>query len=375
MADHLQVSFLPWLGLRESFCLGPITLWPFTLEAEKRIADQGIRDHLTKYFRSYVDHQGKPVDRITVCSHRQPDFRCLDDPEYKELRSAIDIFTFATIAPQIKVAVCADNRSMGPPSAEMFEMITQNFRTGSDDIAVRAGTIVHGGWKIGEITFPKPLATGGTFGDPDKELVKGFDSCFTPEFPVAVRERFSQALEWFRMSHAEGSDVSALSKVVMMATAFEILLHFPRQEKRKYFVEYMEKHVASDKFHKDNRTAQNGKTFPLSLGGCWAWDFYELRSRIVHGDQVPATDLIYRGWLTHLIVADLVFLECVKRDLFLHGCIGENVRACTKKWHELFPGEPLDTLEKTVARWLFGFSNVHEALGWIPKTEAEASEG
>lgn len=365
-SNNLQISFLPWTGFKKNIKLGPVTFWPYYIEAKQKISDPAIKRHLDNYFRSYVDYQGKPVDTIIVCSHGNVDFRSLSDFEYGDLRNAIDILIFGAIGPQIKRAVCANNRSWGPPSADVFELVTQNFHPGSDYIAVKTGSLINGGWKIGEITFPKPWATGGSLWSLEEELIEGFDKCFLDGFSVDFRERLFRSLEWFRLAHVEGSQVSILSKVVMMATGFEILLQFPREGKRKHFVDYMEKHIASNDFHKDNRTTDKGKSFTLSLAGCWAWDFYELRSLIVHGDTVPPA-LIYKDWITHLIVADLVFLECVKRELFDHKCIGNNVRSCAKEFDKLFHNNSEGTPTEPLARWFLGFNDVHRALGWIPK--------
>lgn len=374
MSGNLQVSFLPWAKFAKTVALGPITFWPYyNIEGNQMVSDPEIKAHLDKYFSSYVDHQGRPVNTITVCSHGKVDFRSLNDSEYRDLRNAVDILIFAAIAPQTKGAVCANNNSLAPPSADIFEVVTQNFRPASDNIAVQAGSLLSGGWKIGEITFPKPWATGGALWNFEEEVIKGFDKCFSAGFSVDVHERIFRSLEWFRMAHVEGGQVSELSKVVMMATGFEILLQFPRERKRKHFVDYMEKHIASSAFHKDNRTTDRGKSFNMSLVGCWAWDFYELRSRIVHGDLIPSNDLIYRDWITHLIVADLVFLECVKRELFEHKCIGNNVRSHAKKLDKLFSNEPEGASIEPLARWFLGFNSVHRALGWIRQKRAPNS--
>jgi hypothetical protein len=162
---------------------------------------------------------------------RGPDFKSLSDIEYKDLRNAVDALIFSYISTGVKDAVCANNRSMGPPSADVFQLVTQNFRIGSDDIAVQAGSVTHV-WRISEIIFSKPWSTGGMFGSFEDELLKGFDGCFSAEFPAEVRERFFRSLEWFRMAHIEAEGVSNLSRVVMMATAFEILLQFSRNGKR-----------------------------------------------------------------------------------------------------------------------------------------------
>jgi len=370
--EHSQISFLPWAGLREELRIGPIIFWPFS-KAKCKIHNERMLNHLTKYFRSYVDHQSKPVDTITICSHKNIDFRILYNEEYNDLRNAVNVLIFCIIAPQTKIAVCANNNSMGPPSAEVFQLITQNFKPGDDHIAVRAGSVLSGEWKIGEINFPKPWSTGGNFGTPDTELIKSFNKVFDSTFPQDTRERLFRSLEWFRLAHVEDDEVSPLSKIVMMATAFEILLQFPRKNKRKYFVDYMEKNIASDNFNKDNRATDKGKTFQLSLAGCWAWDFYELRSSIVHGDHVDPKQFKYkapdRNWLTHLIVADLIFWECVKRELFNQKCIGDDVRKCAKEWDKVFPNEPEETPEKPLVNWFLGFNDVHKALGWLKEKD------
>jgi len=157
---------------------------------------------------------------------------------------------------------------------------------------------------------------GGSFGIPNEEIVKGFGKCFALDFLHELKQRLFRSLEWFRLAHTENDQVSDLSKIVMMSTAFEILLKFPVDGKRKYFTDYVENNISSDKFLRGTRTNHNGKTFDMSLVSCWAWDFYAIRSKIVHGDSVPYKDLIFKDWITHLIVSDLVFLECLKRELF-----------------------------------------------------------
>lgn len=367
--DYLAVSFLPWAGLKDEIKIGSVIFWPFEMKDEK-IKNSEIKEHLAKYFKSYVDHKGKPVDTITIASYGNIDFQPLDKDKRSELRSAVNILIFTTIAPQVKVVLCANNRSIGPPSSEIFQLITQNFRPMDDNIAVQAGSLLSGGWKIGEITFSKPWAMGGAFGTPDKELLNGFNKVFDT-FPSNsnVREKIFRSLEWFRLSHVESDEVSIVSKVIMMATAFEIFLQFPQQGKRKYFVEYMENNIASEKFKKDYRKSKGERSFQLSLAGCWAWDFYELRSRIVHGDSILKDDLIYKDWITHLIVADLVFLEAVKRKLYRYGCIGKNVKTYLEEFDKLCPNEPPGNAEELLTRWFLGFDDVHKALGWIGETE------
>lgn len=371
MNQHLQISFMPWAGLRNSITLGPLTFWTYSREAGNKINDPTLRGYLDRYLESYVDNKGESVDTVTVCSHGKSDFRILNDSEYQELRNCADALIFSVIASQGRNAVCANNRNFGPPSSDAFELVTQNFKMDNDYVHVRAGSLTSGGWKIGEITFSRPWTMGGSFGRPNEELISAFSKCFSIEFPKDIRERLFRSLEWFRLAHTESEQMSDLSKVVMMATGFEILLKFPKNGKRKYFVEYIESNISSDDFNRGIRTDHKGKDFDMSLAACWAWDFYELRNKIVHGDSVPYSELVFRDWITHLIVSDLVFWECVKRELFKNKCIGQNVYECAEKITKSTAEDEKEAVTEALARWFLGFKEVHKALGWLPEKNSE----
>ena len=368
---HLQISFMPWAGLKNSITLGPVSFWPYSKEANSKINDPKVKNYLDRYLESYVDNRGESVDTITVCSHGKNNFRTLNDIEFQELRNCTDALVFSVIAPQGKNAVCANNRNFGPPSSDAFELVTQNFNIDNDYVHVRAGSLTSGGWKIGEITFSKPWTMGGSFDNPNEELIDAFSRCFTKGFPKDIRERLFRSLEWFRLAHTESEQISDLSKVVMMATGFEILLKFPQNGKRKYFVEYMESNISSDDFNRGIRANHKGKNFDMSLAACWAWDFYGLRSKIVHGESAPYTELIFRDWITHLIVSDLVFLECVKRELFKKKCIGSNVYECVEKITKLSVEDEKTAVTEVLARWFLGLKQVHQALGWLRENNSE----
>lgn len=339
MNEHYQISFMPWVGLKKAFTIGPVTFWPYPDEAASRINDKEMRLYLDRYFKSYVDNTRQPIHPIIVCSHGDPCFRPLSEAEHQVLRSCCDIMVFVTIAPQVRSAISGMNKTLGPPSSDAFELITQNFLLNSDDIHVQSGTRTSAGWRIGEITFSKPWSVGGSFGSPNEALMTAFHKCFDSGFPQDLKERLFRSLEWFRLAHTENEQISEPSKIVMMATAFEILLQFPKNGKRKYFVEYMETNISSREFNREVRTDHNTKSFELSLAGCWAWDFYELRSKIVHGDPIVSSDLVFHDWITHSIVADLLLLECMEREFLANRCIGDR--------------------------------QVHVALGWISDKDSE----
>jgi hypothetical protein len=361
---------MPWAGLRDELSIGPVDFWPFYTKAEEKIKDKPVKDHLSRFFKCFVDNVGKPVESVVVCSCGAIDFRPLSETEARNLRAAVDCYIFASITNGTRMGVCRDNRTLAPPTADRYALYARNFRPEDRGLGIRAGSMLTYYTDMEEVRISQPFAMGGSFGGPDQELLQGLSKVFAPEFPADVRERLFRALEWYRLAQTEAEVVSWLSKVVMMATAFEILLEFPRNGKRKHFVEYMEREIRTPEFRTDTRTDNGGKTHTLSLVGCWAWDFYELRSRIVHGDPVAAEEIQYKGWITHLIVSELVLLECVKRLLYRHGCIGDVLRRGAAEWAK-DSTESVEAIEKEMLSGMLGLDldGVQEALGWIPPIE------
>ena len=365
------VSFMPWAEpVKKELQIGPVSFWRFANQADSKIKEPAVTEYLTKYFKLYVDHKGNPVNTAIICSHGDINFRPLNEKDHTELRNAVDSLIFSIIAPQAANAVCMNNKFMGPPSSEVFQFFHQMFQPGKKSIHVKSGSLTMG-WRTNVITFQKPWSTGGSWGTPDRELIAGFNKVFDPSFPKDIRDRIFRSLEWFRLAHVEIDEVPQLSKLIMMSTAFEIFLQFPERGQRRYFAEYMERNIASSEFKKDYRVMdQKERPKELSMAGCWAWDFYKLRSRIVHGDPISNGDLIYRDWITHLIVADLVFLELIKRKLYEHGCIGEGINYTLQN---IFSQESEDSLKAKdiFMRDILEFTRVHAALGWLNKKKVK----
>ena len=363
---------MPWAGLTSELQIGPITFWSYQTTAKTKLSDRSIRDHLDRYFACYVDHAGKAARTAVVCTYKRKEFGDLSQKEASQVRMAVDALLFLIISDATKHSVCNNNRTMGPPSADRFELIAQDFQPGNDDISVRAGSVRSSGWKIGTISFPMPWCMGGSFGLPNQELVEGFTKAFKREFPHDLRNRLFRSLEWFRYAHTESDVVSPLSKVVMMATAFEIILNVPNTRSKKIWIaEQIEKRCAGPRSLKKTRRYGKGKAFTRPKIAWWAHDFYDLRNFIVHGDPINRRRLQHKAhgksWITQLIVADIVFWECVTRELYDHKCIGANARSCSADWAKMFPNEPAGSIEANLANWFLGYDDVHRSLGWLPK--------
>jgi len=161
---HYQVSYLPWIRLGP-MKIGAVEFLPFYhADTKKKIKDKKIYRFLENYFQSYVHNDLKPVDTITLVFHKDIDF-AVSDFNRNEARKAVDAIIFSTITKSSVIGISSSNRSMGPPSSETYQLLHKNFHPDDTHLAVRAGSSLHGGYKIGEVKFTKPWTIGG-FGAP-----------------------------------------------------------------------------------------------------------------------------------------------------------------------------------------------------------------
>jgi hypothetical protein len=370
----MQISFLPWAALAKTAHFGPIAIWPYWREREQRIPDQALRVYLDRYFSSYVDHRGRPVDTICVCTFGQvEDCRAMNRDDAL-LRYAIDSLTYVAIMPDMLAGVLSDNDSIVPANAERYQLITQSFDLARNDVAVNSGSVLQGGYTIGEITFVQPWSLGGAgFQHPDWSVLKALAALWEAR-SAGFLPRIARALEWFRLAHLDLDGVDWRARVVMMATAFEIILQIPfTNQKKQAILDAVDKFPGKSTLRIESRTIgkKNDVVLTASARAWWVYDFYELRNKIAHGEVVAPAELASpfpkRQWLTQLIGADLVFRECLTWLLFEAQFLGENVRASVADWSQI-GGQTADdptALTETIALCMLGIEDVYKTLDWL----------
>jgi hypothetical protein len=347
---EIAVTILPWAGLKQDIQVGPVTFWPWD---PSKIQDEEIKNQLERFFKIFVDHYGKTVNTVTICSHGKPDFHILaDEKEYNELLAAINILAFSSICPAIKRGVCSNNNSIAPPNSECFDLFRQKFKI-PDDRSVVVSTRSSLNWEvIDKVHISMPWGVSNFLGsNPNDELIGAFDKVFDDSFSSETRERLFRSLEWFRFAHPDANNVSEASRLVMMSTAFEILLDFPEQRKSLYFAQQIENKLKKDKSISETRT-YNNKQCTYTKAACWAYDFYQLRSKIVHGEPFKPEDGRYKDWINYNIVADLVFWELIVKELFENDCFGEEATEFDRNFNEFLS-------------WRTMKNDYHKVLGWI----------
>lgn len=382
-----QVSFLPWAGLDTGQRIGGVDMWRVCeAELDRRVSDASVREHLKRYFKCYVTPFGKPADSIIVCELESRDFSVLADTDLVRIRRAADALYFVATSTQTWWSIGGGHQSPSP-NAEQFQLVHQNFRPGSDYIAIESGNVLNGGVRIDTVRFTRPWHVGVWHLQPNKHVLAAVDRLLDPDFDATTRERFTRCFEWFRLAHAGADEVSPFSRVVMMATAFEVLLQVPRNGKTQFFAEAIDERLLQSGHTKTAVKMWPGakRTTDLAPMGIWARDFYDLRSAIVHGDDIEPERLRFlspvRRDLTHLMVADLVLWECVVRELRTLGLLridGDPPKLIdpTAGTTEVLPSPDLAAVwGDVIFRLIFSLNQVHEALGWLPLRERQTRKG
>ena len=358
-----EVLFMPWAGLGVPITIGPFQFVPWS---KLSVVDQGIRDYLNRYFGRYVDHFGKAVKSVTLVSLDSDNFTPSPYLPHEEPRNAVNVLIFSTIGAQVIATVRDNDNNLAPPTADRYQLLQKSFRPTDEVVAVQVGGSTHIG-AIKDIFFPMPWDLGGRFTAPNEDMVAALGKLMDGTASRNIRTRIFRALEWFRLAHIASNGIGDLSRVVMMATAFEILFEIPEgQGKTKKFVEEVASHLKQPTTKMETRNVtikrrnKKGTSKPVnrSLPGWWANDFYDLRSRVVHGDEIDQERLRFRDWISQLIVADVVFWQCVTSELYQQGYLGSEIHA--------MKDDPDAAPMVGLLECLLLDSNSHRTLGWIP---------
>lgn len=316
-----QVSILPWLKSL-NIQIGNVIFWEYDSSS---IKDKETVRYLDKYVKCYIDKHLEPIKKVTIASYKDKNNFCpLTNEESLEVSFARNILCFLFIAEQSRIALGSNNYSIGPPSADVFDMIFQNFTPGTEDIAVKSGSMTSGGWTLNEIHFQEPWSTGGFFKNIHKNIYGGINSLLLSKKDDEIKNRILRSMEWYRLAHIENESISQFFKVVMIATAFEIIFDIPNQpDKAGFLADKIDQTVARTGHSQATRVygKDGSKSKTRSIAAWWGWDFYKLRNSVVHGDALSSKDLIYFDWITHSIVADMLFYSYIAYILHEAGYI------------------------------------------------------
>lgn len=317
MASYNQIAFLPWAALRSELQVGPVQFWPFNRQtACKYVADVPTRQFLYRYFRRYRNPLAKTVGTVVVCSLGCINHRILNNDELDDIRTAINCLAFSVIGPDTKSKLDSYPPGMPKESGRRYDLYIQNFTHENFRLSVP----FYGSVELNKIQLVRGMNISGHPISPDRELLAALGKFLWSNAALSRRVPIARGLEWFLYAHKAADNLSVPSQIVMMATAFEILLQVQSEQyKASSIATKLEALIgANDWAKKHSRPIRykNGvKHKTRTLPGWWIWKFYQIRNRIVHGESLSETDI----WITmkdnrkysQVSVATAVFLEAI----------------------------------------------------------------
>jgi hypothetical protein len=370
-----QVHFLPWAGIKKPLQIGRVTIEPWR-SVRSRLPKPAVT-FLDVYFKRYVNNDGTSVDDIALVFAGTDPIGDITPIQRRVLRRAVDALTFASTLPHLLTILRTQNTSFGLPRSERFQMITQFFQSGQTSVAVVSGGVMHA-WGLADVHFCIPWCAGSSMYQTDEDVLTALGLVLNGRRGAPTRERLFRALEWFRLAHTGSDDTDDASRLVMMATTFEVLLEPPNPfQKRSAMGEALTVLTQRpDLKVKDVKIAN--KIYKFNAPAAWLDIFYQVRNSIVHGDKLKQKSLAYpvagRPWLTHLHVADLVMWEIVLWELVAVKLLGKDAMHLAMAFAKLFSGKVTPSLVRHIAASNLGIDDMHKNLAWC-KSQRDASAG
>ena len=289
----MQIAFFPYVQVKEDIELGDFVLWPFYERKDKYIRDPQIKEYLKRYFGRYFDcYNDKLLQTITILSPKGGVgiFRELASEEKSRVWTIAHILTFTAIS-----YLC-----IFPVNSDAFLIYVQSFTPGED------GVVIHGTYcsELSLVKFVKPpyIKRGILpINSLDSKLLEALGQASLVKEDKGTT-RIMRSLEWYYYAHSGAESISEFSKIVMMSTAFEMLLDLPDNKRcnfRKQICDLVDPMLDE-----------------------WAKEFYDLRSAIVHGALMNVERLWYKrdkNNKSHLQIANRVFRVVVKKKLCEKG--------------------------------------------------------
>lgn len=302
--------------------------WQFK---DQYIPNPQIRERMRQFCELYVDTSQNVLQTMTIAViDENYEFAVLTDDQMDDIRKYASGILLTSLGKNSDD--CGNFHSCCV--SEHFLYFFQEF-----DLALSYMTYTSGSYvrtknmasDINKTRFVRPDYVSGTLMHfYDKRLYQAFANAVDAH--DATLEYLYTVLDWVKYAFLNSEGYSYESRVVMMATGFEVFFHIPRNDKSKVFAERLEALLGVDGYDiydEHYNTIQTGLTrttkmdgagkvkcyrgnvpINLTVYGWWAREFYDLRSKIVHNGVVQHSDLVNHKDAQYLKVSLRMMLFC-----------------------------------------------------------------
>jgi hypothetical protein len=303
-------------------------LWNWWDHREKRVPDVAIRMYLDKYFGLYRRADGGVERRVTILS---PSNLCTFREEEQFAGRQINRFANALMASHLFEPV-EKNGGRAICTSENFATLCHEFNPGATNshLSFSFGsyvrTIVTGSWD--QVLFTTPQSVTDLGPCLPEETILSHLATLCPETSATINRLF-RSFEWVRLGFANYEGLEPSERIIAMATAFEALLGFPEQDKIRFFAGTVNRYIPPNRLPTTSLLWGHGRASGVTENsiGWWCREFYNLRNRIVRGEDIAETDFRNVRGEEHLRIALSLFEECIWGLLVELGKLREEERA------------------------------------------------
>jgi hypothetical protein len=277
-----QIAFMPYAPIQEKFKMGQYDILPFYKEAEKIILDKEVLEQAKKFFSRYVEfklqielkrHEEQPCQIIIITpSNFKVGRDKLLNNQTRDIVCLAHILAFSSIF----------EIGFSSTTSDPFQVHIQNFVKNEEGFSV---------WNKAYMNYNlfkvlKPLYVESSFfpfkpTDLSNALAKSLELRDSNN----DIKRIFRSLELLYHTITFSDMITEEHRLLTLLMAFEVLLDFKNKHE---FVESIQHYITDHKpiyFEREIFIKRNVKQlikWPLTCW--WAYDLYDLRSEIIHGE-------------------------------------------------------------------------------------------
>lgn len=320
----MQVTYFPHLNMGRveevNFRQLNLKLWNYGIKADKYVKGAQARAALDAVMATNVSNR-QTIGDMGIVSIGDFDLRYFGEKERLLCREARLLLFIGSLS-YSGVLNRGANTGHYMATTENFTLVEQNFQQDREHIAVRDGYIVSrlvGGYKISEVKFQRPeyTLTPLEFTGDERVLQNLLE---LRKSQKRLYRRLMRAVDMFMQAYCNDTKLSEQSRILLMASSYEILFDLPDKDQRKSLKNiFRQRFVQTDDIKRRYSSKRsNGFAWEIdSIKVMWVDKFYTLRNKIIHGLPIAPDDYIFCKKQRHFDIATLFFV------LGLKAMIGE----------------------------------------------------
>lgn len=307
-----SLAIMPYAPIKNGFEIGGYEIWPFYDEYEKRISNHQVIDQLHSYLSRYVEYVYKPktggrdipIESIAVITPTgcEVGSRLLTENEISDVFAIGHILFFsATFEYQL-----------GYRSSNPFATVIQQFQIGREGVGLWGCFYT----QYNLLKFLKPPYLSDPFLKYEKTgFCDALGKLLQLRFHNEMVMKVLRSLEQFFYTSSYGDWITDEHRILNLVMSFETLFNF---EGKMGFAKAIDKEIYPyNPMLERRRVRRNNReidvVYPQTVW--WAYDLYDLRSQIIHGQDPDWKFKKYGNAWTRIEYAGLLLKKLYKTTL------------------------------------------------------------